>query len=212
MRTVQQFLYGNGTYSVQSGNSTRPEVPLSCPATNCTWPVYDTLAVCSQYVPIDVSSFLSYACMNTKIDWSAHTVDPKVPDWNGEVCGYVVNVTSDRPMLMSGYVIENSIGLDSSRGEALLVRSLTLTELYTTKGFYGTGSIHFKDLRYTLLNIITVSASNGSQSVYAGEGPIAHECVLAWCVESIQSSYAWGDYKEEVTAIHQNTTSGPWPW
>jgi hypothetical protein len=32
MPTVQKFLYGNGTRSVQSGNATRPGVPLSCPA------------------------------------------------------------------------------------------------------------------------------------------------------------------------------------
>jgi hypothetical protein len=84
--------------------------------------------------------------------------------------------------------------------------------LYTKKGFYGTGSIHFNHLRNKILDILTVSAPDGLQSVYSGEEPTVHECVLAWCVESIQSSYAWGDYKENVTGVFQNTTSGPWPW
>ena len=107
-----------------------------------------------------------------------------VTDWDGEVCGYFANITSNRPTLMSGYVVENGTTLESSQGEALLVRRLTLTELNTKNAFYGTGSIHFNHLRNKILDILTVSASDGVQSVYSGEKSIVHECVLAWCVES----------------------------
>lgn len=212
MPTVQKFLYSNGTRSVQSGNATRPEIPLSCPASNCTWPEYVTLAVCGQCVNLEASALLTYACMNTTIDWSAHSTGPTKNAPTGQVCGYFVNATSDSPTLMSGYIVRNDTGSDSAPGEALLVRVLPLTELYTKKSFYGTGSIHYKDLRNTLLDALFVSATNGSESVYSRQAPIVHECVLSWCVKSIKSSYAWGSYHEEVTAISQNTTAGPWAW
>ncbi|KAJ4381545.1 hypothetical protein N0V86_002905 [Didymella sp. IMI 355093] len=212
MPTVQKFLYGNGTQSVQSGNATRPEVPLSCPASNCTWPEYDTLAVCGQCVRLDPVELLTYTCLNTSIDWSAHTTGPTKDVPIGQVCGYFVNATSDTPTLMSGYIVTNDSDSGSTLGEALLVRALSLTQLYTKKSFYSSGSIHFKDLRNTLLDALFVSASNGSQSVYSKAEPIMHECVLSWCVKTIKSSYAWGSYQEEVTAVARNTTPGPSPW
>lgn len=67
MPTVQKFLYGNGTRSVQSGNATRPEIPVSCPASNCTWPEYDTLGIRSQYVRLEAGELLSYACLDTML-------------------------------------------------------------------------------------------------------------------------------------------------
>lgn len=212
MLTVQKFLYGNGTQSVQSGNATRPDIPLSCPASNCTWPEYDTFAVCGQCVQLDQSELLTYACLNTSIDWSAHSTDPTRDIPTGQVCGYFLNATSDAPTLMSGYIVKNDTKTSTAPGEALVVRALSLTELHTKKSFYGSGSIHFKDLRNTLLDALFVSAANGTQSVYSKVEPIVHECVISWCVKSIQSSYAWGSYHEEVTAVARNTTPGPWPW
>ncbi|UPX15493.1 uncharacterized protein EKO05_0005939 [Ascochyta rabiei] len=87
-----------------------------------------------------------------------------------------------------------------------------MTEMYWKKSYYGTGSIHYNDFRNTLLDTLIFSARNGSQSVCSSEEPIVHECVLFWCVKSIKSSYVWGNYHEEVTAILQNKTAGPWPW
>ncbi|KAF3006856.1 hypothetical protein E8E13_010804 [Curvularia kusanoi] len=209
-QSMLPFMYGNGTQAVQSGNSTRPEVPLSCPASNCTWPIYNTLAVCSQCVQMDAATLLSYACMDTRINWSAHAADPMEPDWSGRVCGYFINATSDEPTLMSGYVVDNDTKTESSPGEALLVRHLPLTNSLK-QSLYG-GSINFRSQRNATLDVLTVSAYNGVQSVYSKQAPIVHECALTWCVKSIRSSYVWGSYREEVTAVLQNTTSGPWPW
>ena len=107
---VQRFLYDNGTQAVPFGNGTRPDVPLSCPTSNCTWPDYETLAVCSKCTRMEASDVLTYACMNTTIDWSVHYtghVKPgKMP--NGTVCGYFINATSTAPILMSGYVVNGT--------------------------------------------------------------------------------------------------------
>jgi hypothetical protein len=84
---VGKFFTGNGTQPVLFGNGTRPDIPLSCPTSNCTWPKYETLGVCSRCS--NVSDMLDYACLDTKIDWSASRTGPlpKSGYANGTMCG-----------------------------------------------------------------------------------------------------------------------------
>jgi hypothetical protein len=35
---------------------------------------------------------------------------------------------------------------------------------------------------------------------------------MSWYVKPIKSSYTWGHYRDEVTAISQKTTAAPWLW
>lgn len=121
------------------------------------------------------------------------------------------NATSNAPTFRSGYIVKTGTGAAEEPGESLLVRVLSLTKLLTKRGLYA-GSIHYRDLRNTLLDTLIVSASNGPQSVYSQHEPIIHECALSWCFKSMRPSYVWGDYQKEVTAISQNTTACPWPW
>jgi hypothetical protein len=126
------------------------------------------------------------------------------------MCGYFLNATSDNPTLMSGYLLGPD---ESTPGEALLMRSLPLTKILTMEPLYGNGSIHFKNLRNTISDVIIVSAANGSaDGVYSHRPPIAQECVLSWCVQTIRSTYEYGTYNEEVLETFFNTTEGPFPW
>ncbi|KAF2130498.1 hypothetical protein P153DRAFT_418111 [Dothidotthia symphoricarpi CBS 119687] len=209
---VEKFSYGNGTEPVVFGNGTRPEIPLSCPTSKCTWPLYETLGVCSQCA--DISSHLTFACLTTKVDWTSNTtggfgdVESEYP--NSTMCGYFLNVTSATPILMSGYLFDTNT---STTGEALLSRTLPLTTLTTREPLYGNGSINFKQDRNTIFDVLIVTAANGSaETVYRNEPPIAQECVLSWCVKTIRSSYDWGKYEEEVVKTVINTTAGPFPW
>ncbi|KAF1829800.1 hypothetical protein BDW02DRAFT_602254 [Decorospora gaudefroyi] len=205
---IRKFAYGNGTQPVLFGNGTRPEIPLSCPTSNCTWPEYDTLGVCSQCV--EVADLLTFKCLTNKVDWTAGGVEDESGYPNATMCGYFLNATSDNPILMSGYLVGSN---GSSEGEALVTRNLPLTTLTNKEPLYGNGSIHFKDLRNTISDVVIVSAVNGSAAtVYAHERPIAHECVLAWCVKTIRSSYEYGTYNEEIIETFYNTTTGPFPW
>ena len=204
---IGQFMVDNGTQPISFGNGTRPEIPLSCPSSNCTWPTYDTLAVCSKC--IEVSDLLEYACRSTSIDWSVTQTGPidssKFP--NKTVCGFFFNSADKSPTLMSGHIVEDN----GTRGESLLVRTLPLTDMISKVPVSG-GSIHFKHIRNPILDAIIVSTANGSHNGLANAVPIAHECVLAWCVQTIRSSYALGEYKEEIVARRLNTSEGPWPW
>lgn len=209
------FFYGNGTQSFRFNNGTRPDIPLSCPTSNCTWPVYETLGMCSSCTDLDVAEFLTFACHRTRVDWIAnltgYPTEPKYP--NGTVCGYFLNETSPDRLLMSGY---NLGPLNSSAGtafarEALLVRMLPLLTYPGKKPLYG-GSINFKHIYNPIADVLIVGATDGPNSVYRNETPILQECALYWCVKRIKSSYYWGEYKEEVLSTLTNTTAGPSPW
>ncbi|KAH7350472.1 hypothetical protein BKA66DRAFT_476123 [Pyrenochaeta sp. MPI-SDFR-AT-0127] len=207
---IRPFFYDNGTLPVVFGNGTRPDIPLSCPTSNCTWPEYETLGVCSQCV--DASNLLEFACRYTTIDWTANHTGPISPETtpNGTVCGYFLNDESGTSTLMSGYIVEGKED-SPSFGEALLVRTFPFTEMITKTPIMG-GSVNFKHVRNPILDALIVSASNGSKSVYERKPPVAHECVLSWCVKTMKSSYDWGKYSEIVTKTYTNTTTGPFPW
>jgi hypothetical protein len=210
---IEEYLYNNGTQPTVFGNGTRPDIPLSCPTSNCTWPVYETLAVCSRCVDISGSLNLTFTCMNTTIDWTTTWNGPlrDVPYPIGPVCGYFLNITSPTPILISGYTTSSKDG-NMTTNEALLVRTLPLTQFTTKERLYGTGSINFSSIRNPLLDFLIVSARDGSESVFRKEHPIVQECVLSWCVQTIKSSYEYGTYHESIETIHENTTTGPSPW
>ncbi|KAL1592448.1 hypothetical protein SLS59_009801 [Nothophoma quercina] len=98
-------------------------------------------------------------------------------------------------------------------GEALLTRTLPLTTVLTKEPLYGNGSINFKHLRNTIMDVLIVAASDGTaDSVYSLETPLAHECVLSWCVKTLNSKYDWGRYIEDTVSVVYNTTPGQFPW
>ncbi|KAH7083225.1 hypothetical protein BKA63DRAFT_146719 [Paraphoma chrysanthemicola] len=208
---LEKFAYGNGTEPIPFGNGTRPEIPVSCPTSNCTWPPYDTLGMCSRCQ--DISSYLTFACIESRVDWTSDLkggFGNEASFSNATTCGYFLNATSGSPVLMSGYVADP---MSATNGEALMVRILPLTDPLLKEPLYGNGSIHFKQYRNTLTDVLIVSASDGTAaSVYRNATPIAQECMMSWCVQRMQSSYHSGEYEDKILDTYINTTAGPWPW
>jgi len=211
---AKEYFYRNGTQPVAFGNGTRPDIPLSCPTNNCTWPPYESLAICSSCADVSDALNYTYSCLNMTIEWSAAWYGPlrTVPYSNGTVCGYYINATSPKPTLLTGYVLPKDGNATS--GEALIVRAIPLTDFDTKLPYYGVGSIAFKDIRYPILDALISSAREGRDSVYRGEPPIVHECMLTWCVRTIRSSYVSGIYSEDImsTYFEPVAKSDPWPW
>ncbi|KAJ4381543.1 hypothetical protein N0V86_002903 [Didymella sp. IMI 355093] len=207
---AMQYMVDNGTQPVQFGNGTRPDIPLSCPTSNCTWPAYETLGVCSQCA--DVSDLLEYACLYTRIDWSQNQIgaidEAAYP--NGTICGYFLNATSETPVLMTGYLL-NETDANSSVSETLLARTLPLTDMIYKTPVFG-GSINFRHVRNPILDTLIVSAADPSSSDPWDKLPVALECVLSWCVKTVESSYDLGEYGENITSAFWNTTEGAFPW
>ncbi|CAO2655607.1 Nn.00g044100.m01.CDS01 [Neocucurbitaria sp. VM-36] len=207
---VNKYSYRNGTQSVPFGNGTRPDIPVSCPTSNCTWPVYETLGVCSECA--DISSYLNYTCLTSRVDWTVNQnggygIEGGYP--NATMCGYFLNATSEHPILMSGYLLGSENG---SKGDALIMRTLPLTAPLSKIRHYGDGSIHFKHLRHVIIDALIVSSANGSAAgAYRGAPPAALECVLSWCVKTLRSTYDEGRYHEEIIGTFFNTTTSPSP-
>jgi hypothetical protein len=92
------------------------------------------------------------------------------------------------------------------------MRTLPLVTNPSRAPLYG-GSINFKHINYPIINALIVSAADGSaDSVYRKALPVAHECVLSWCVKTLRSSYARGGYEEQVMETFVNTTRTDYPW
>jgi hypothetical protein len=127
---------------------------------------------------------------------------------------------SGAPVLMSGFRTGTVAANSSTKDEALLLRTIALSAAMTSVNllsatpFFG-GSVHFKDVYLSFLDTIIVSAADGTaSSVYDRQRPVAHECILSWCVKTLKSTYAWGDYEETVTKTFLNNTARqrPYPW
>lgn len=230
-RIIEKFSYENGSQAVPFGNGSRPDIPLvssrwcyclpchacankvfkSCPTSKCDWPVYETLGICSQCA--DFSSYLKYDCLASKVDWTANTTGGfnLTKDFAiATVCGYFLNSTAAEPILMSGHVIDTN---QSWANETLIMRSMPLTTLTTKEPLYGNGSLLFKHMRNTIVDVLIVSSADGTpESVHRRVPPLAQECVLSWCVKTMQSSHAFGTYTEKVVETHINTTAGSFPW
>ncbi|PVH93593.1 hypothetical protein DM02DRAFT_220969 [Periconia macrospinosa] len=204
---AEPFLYGNGTDPIPFGNGTRADIPLSCPTGNCTWPTYNTLGMCSKCVAMP--KLLSYSCRNTTLDWIANISSYKAErSQSGLMCGYFFNVPGREPILMSGYRV-NSNG---TKGEVLLSRVLPFVSPPERVPLMNVSSINFGNIRNPIVNALIAGASNDRESVYKGEAPIVHECIVSWCVKTITSRYYQATYEEEVTETFFNTTQGPYPW
>lgn len=207
---ADKFFWENGTQQMVSANGTRAEFPFTCPTNNCTWPPYETLGICSACK--DVSDLFTWACLETELDWLLNLdgagpsgTDTPIPV--GRACGYFINATSEKPILMSGYTVLP----DENIEEVLLTRTLPLITPQKLP-LYGDGSIHFKHYRNPILDAIIVGVNDGPNSVYRNETPAAMECVLTWCIKTIESNYGLGRYSENITRTFINTTAGPFPW
>jgi hypothetical protein len=75
-RALAPFFYdSNGTHPLQTGDgATQAEIPLVCPTSQCHWPIYKSLGICSACV--DASHLLEYACLTMRMDWIRNATGP----------------------------------------------------------------------------------------------------------------------------------------
>lgn len=203
---AELFFVNNGTQAIPFGNGTRAEIPLSCPSSNCTWPSYETLGMCSQCV--EATELLNFTCMETQVDWTSQLSGNVSTFPTATVCGYFLNSTSETPILMSGYMLDEE---GNKTGEALMMRTIPLTTSLFREPLWGDGSINFKHLRNPIVDTL-ISSNENAADVFADKMPTLHECVVSWCIKTIRSSYYLGTYEEEVTNVFLNDTKGNYPW
>lgn len=206
---AEPYFFGSGiSPGVPGGTGDKPNIPLSCPTSNCTWEPYDSLAVCSTCA--DVTEYLEFTCFTGRIDWlrNLSSIGTEATYPNATACGYFLNATSSAPVLMSGYVVNPQTG---APGEALHMRMLPLSgPLTKPQPLYG-GSLMFKDWSLPIADFIVASTEQAGD-IYANRTPVAHECIMSWCVKTFQSSYSGDRYTEDVVDTVRNTTYIPNPY
>jgi hypothetical protein len=203
------FFYSNGSAPASFGRGVRAEVPVNCPSSNCTWPEFETLAICSKCT--EVSNLLRFACINTTLDW-VQIPDAK-PDTgetiflNGTSCGWWINADTNNPLLMTGYNVDNGT---AHSGEVLLVRAQPIIDLFTRGSLQGY-SPRLNSSRNPISHVVIVSGESAAL-IHQNKTPIAHECLISWCIEYMLSESSEGGYSEKVKSSFSNSTLGPDPW
>ncbi|KAF1974851.1 hypothetical protein BU23DRAFT_460234, partial [Bimuria novae-zelandiae CBS 107.79] len=197
--TSYLYFYDNGTMPVTSSNDNgiSPPIPLSCPSTNCTWPKHESLGVCNRCADVtDRLEFRSPVALDDLSNWDYP---------NGTACGWYL--MADNPILMTGY---NNEPHTNHTGEVLVSRSQPLYDIWTREPISGHAA-KLNDTRNPLSHFVVVSGGDVIQ-VRQNATPIAHECILSWCVKTMQSAVFEGAYTENITDIVFNKTLGPDPW
>ncbi|KAF2653136.1 hypothetical protein K491DRAFT_603420 [Lophiostoma macrostomum CBS 122681] len=210
--TAYHYFYENGTNPATSGSGNKigTDVPLTCPSSKCTWDQYESLSVCNRCV--QNTDLLEFGCRDTVLDWiSTPTPTTEHTAWvypNGTACGWFLRARDS--ILMTGYIT----GFDGNYigdGEVLLSRSQPLYDLNTRAPLPGYKA-KLNNTRNPITHFVVVSGGEDLVQIQRNATPIAHECIITWCVKTLQSSLSGGLYSENVTEVFYNHTLGPEPW
>lgn len=187
-------------------NSSMPLLKAECPTNNCTWPVYDTLGVCSKCQ--DVTSLLYYDCKTTQTDWLVNGTNKLTSVFpNMTQCGYWLNDAGPVPRLMSGYVSQNR-----TKGAALGMRWLPVYDPFL-RSPVGKGSFSFKDLANPIHNVVIAATPDGAHGAYRNASPHAQECIAYWCAQTVQTTYNAGGLREDILQswpLRPSIDGDPW--
>lgn len=205
MITSDDIMWNTMFKCIMSGGAQSQLSPY-CPTDDCQWSPFQRLGICSSCA--DISDELQFGCQNEIGDWrpGRATQSPNSmlypPTYS---CGHFFNISSEYPMLATGYATNTSMPAVDS--DVLISRIFKLrTPEYPSNLFpYWNGSLRFQNVSWPLLDFVTVSSANAS-AAYRNQTPIAHECTLQWCVKTIQASYSGGHYIEDVLATYEENT------
>jgi len=189
------------------GQGAVPQTVKDCPTSNCTFPAFESLSVCSACAAMP--TLLERGCYNTTGDWLSG-VNPTggiVP--NITTCGWFWKIRGRTPILMTGYR-QNQ---DGSAGEAMSMRMVPMADLLTRKPLVPGGSINFKNVRNPIADFVVAAVEGGLSGAYQNRTPVVHECELHWCVKSYQSNVWLGDLQETTRKpieFDSNGADDPW--
>ncbi|KAF2649521.1 hypothetical protein K491DRAFT_610588 [Lophiostoma macrostomum CBS 122681] len=205
---AHQFFYDQGLRPTMFGQGVRADIPLACPDSNCTWSEYETIGFCNECT--DAVDNLEFKCLHQTMDWiQMPEQDPKTELYelypNGTACGWYLK--GDNPMLMVGYNVDHHT---AHAGEILKGRAQPMYDVFTRDVLPGYPS-KLNNSRNPLEHAIIVAGGTIEQ-IKLNATPIAHECIVSWCIKSMTSGYLEGSYTENLTSTVTNRTLGPSPW
>lgn len=192
-----------GTYFIGDHELELANTNFFCPSNTCTWPKFTTLGVCSQCH--DVADMLEFGCANDSGEWRREyrqVLSGSQVDLNRTSCGWWFNMTSDSPMLMSGYSINKAYSAQAD--DALVMRILNMRDPLTND-LYWNGSMKFANVISPITNFALVNAHD-RDAVRRHQRPDAYNCVMQWCTKTIEASFSGGVLTEKVLSKFTNDT------
>lgn len=188
------------------GQGDTPGTIKDCPTSNCTFPAFDSLSICSSCS--EMPKLLEQGCYNSTGDWLSESSPYGATTPNITACGWFWRIPGRPPILMTGYQQND----DGSVGEGLTMRMVPLRDLITRKAIVPDGSINFKDINNPIVDFV-VAAVGGLGEAYQNKSPVVHECQMHWCVNSYKSN-VWQGVLEETASrqleLDSNDAASPW--
>jgi hypothetical protein len=178
----------------------------SCPTSNCTWEPFETVGVCSSCT--DVASLAEFGCQLTTGEWLASVSLYDAPP-NVTACGWYLNRLGQTPVLLTGYSLAGN-----EPDTALVTRLYNLMDIVNGPYLVPGGSFSYRNVQNPIVDFIAAASPNGIPGTLRNETPIVTECILSWCVKTLQAGYSFGDYSEIVLSeryLNTNDADNPWP-
>ncbi|KAF2430986.1 hypothetical protein EJ08DRAFT_206013 [Tothia fuscella] len=192
-----------GQFMMQSAEFPKSTIQPFCAGSNCEWPVFETLGICSECK--DISPLLQFGCLEEDGYWrnDFNYSQPAPTNRTFFSCGYFFNASSPSPMLMTGYATNSSTN-NATAGQALISRVLNFRDPRTEQHYWDQ-SLNFKEIIDPIINLAVATVPDAS-AAYLNVTPVAHECVLYWCTKTISANYQEGKYSERVLSTFRNKT------
>jgi hypothetical protein len=190
--------------------TTATPIPLEyvpdCPTGNCTWPVYDTLGVCSACT--DASNLLTFGCKESPGDWLPFQDPSTDMPPNISTCGHYLNLPDNvvGPTLMSGYYINETKEIDV----VLSTRSFNFMNILNQTFQIPNGTVNYLDIQNPIVDFVISVTPDGTAGALRNATPTINECQLHWCVKTVQSVYLNGNLTETVLKEQQLKTNDWW--
>jgi hypothetical protein len=169
----------------------------TCPTGNCTWPMYPTLGVCHECQ--DVSFLLEYQCENsTRLDRATGPGEALDP------CGFKVNNT----------FLVGSTGLIGSRRVTSLTTLIVNTSNVNSRFDPFLNTTRFAHATLPIADFYVGYTPGGPAAVMRNDTPVLLECLLSWCVKTLQAQVNNGVLEESVTdtiTVQPDKYSAPSP-
>jgi hypothetical protein len=183
----------------------------SCPTPKCEWDPFDTLAICSACTPI--RGLLERRCINaTSVIWQMETNVSSVGTI--DTCGwYLIPPGNQAPILVSGYAKNYTTNTIT---DLLVGRIVPLRNIFTRVPVYPNATINYPNILNPLADYIVAFSPDGIAGALAGmdsNAPDVNECVMHWCVQTVNATVTGSLLTETVTnerELNTDNVANPW--
>ncbi|KAG9692739.1 hypothetical protein KCU95_g6847, partial [Aureobasidium melanogenum] len=178
------------------------QLAWTCPTGNCTWPVYASLAVCSECY--DVSNLLRSSSINGSWPMAYRDQSGGLPlDPRAKLTQYTLPYAN--------LTIDNWEGYRNATGQN--VSSEPTAYMVAKSEMQSNNTIYFKGYESLLMSFSTIKADTGymsNLSMWQDERPAAMECGLFLCLQAYKTTVESGKLVETIVATTRRKTPRSW--